>query len=335
MRIGDIDLSARTLIVAEIGNNHEGDFEVAKLLVQQAADAGADAVKFQTIRAEKLLALSEQDRIQRYKCYELSDAQFVELAQLAKSAGLLFLSTPFDVNSVDLLDELVPAFKVASGDLNNYPFLAHVARKGKPILLSTGMATEDEIAKALETIESTLSIPVAKQVVLLHCVSGYPTPIEQANLLSIPYLRDQFRVRIGYSDHTLGIAVSQAAVALGACVIEKHFTYRKENQSFRDHALSADPTEMKELVSNIRLIEGSLGEYDKRVMDCERDNRIEMRRSLAARKPISRGEIITEEAITFLRPATGISPEKLSSVIGRRVIRSIAEGAIIQEKDIE
>ena len=335
MKIGNRDLEKDILIVAEIGNNHEGNFDIAKLLIKRAAECGVDAVKFQTIRAEKFVTRDEKKRFTQIKRFELSDSQFRELASLAKARGLLFLSTPFDYDSVDMLDEFVPAFKISSGDLNWYQFLEYIAQKGKPILLSTGMSEVEEITRALETIKGASPAPISENVVLLHCVSSYPVDINEANLLSIPYLRERFGVPVGYSDHTLGILTCETAVALGACVIEKHFTYRKEGQSFRDHALSADPGEMKELVASIRLIETSLGANDKRVMECEKQNRTEMRRSLAARKYLAKGEIINEEALTFLRPGTGIPPEGLSSIIGRRVARDIAEGSIIQEKDIE
>ena len=335
IKIGDIEISKRTMVIAEIGNNHEGDFEIAKLLIERAAEIGVDAVKFQTIRAEKFVARDQEGRFNQIKRFELSDSQFRELASLAKARGLLFLSTPFDYDSVDMLDEFVPAFKVSSGDLNWYQFLEYISRKDKPILLSTGMSEVEEIAQALETIEAASSLPLSEQVVLLHCVSSYPVDISEANLLSIPYLRERFGVPVGYSDHTFGILACETAVALGARLIEKHFTYRKEGQSFRDHALSADPGEMKELVDSIRLIEASLGVKNKRIMAVEKQNRLVMRRSLAAGKYLAKGEIVTEGAITFLRPGTGIPPEGLSSIIGRRAARDIVEGSIIQEEDIE
>jgi len=335
IKIGDIEIGKQTMVIAEIGNNHEGDFDTAKLLVERAAESGVDAVKFQTIRAEKFVASDQKERFNQIKRYELSDGQFAELADLANKRGLLFLSTPFDFDSVDMLDKLVPAFKISSGDLNWYQLLEYIARKGKPILLSTGMSDEDEIAKALETIKSASSLPLSEQMVLLHCVSSYPVDISEANLFSIAYLREKFGVPVGYSDHTFGILACQAAVALGACVIEKHFTYRKEDQTFRDHALSADPAEMKELVGGIRLIEASLGVKDIRITEGEKQNKQVMRRSLAARKNLSKGDVITVDAITFLRPSTGIPPEKLPSITGRRVARDIAEGNIIHDEDIE
>ncbi len=343
MKIGNFNIGERTLVIAEIGNNHEGDFATAKLLLERAAESGVDAVKFQTIRAERFVSRDEKDRFNQIRRFELADSQFRELALLAEARELLFLSTPFDVDSADMLDEFVPAFKVASGDLNWYQFLEHLALKGKPILLSTGMAEVDEISRALETIRQASPLPPNESVVLLHCVSAYPAPVREANLLSISYLRERFGVPVGYSDHTSGILVCETAAALGARVIEKHFTYRmicgdmsvKEGQAFRDHALSAEPGEMKELVARIRLIEASLGANDKKLMEIEKQNRVAMRRSLAAGKNLSRGETITGKTITFLRPGTGIPPEGLPSIIGRRAARDIAEGSIIEEKDIE
>ena len=196
MKIGNIDIDARTLVIAEIGNNHEGNFDIAKLLVEKAAESGADAVKFQTIRAEKFITATEERRFKQIKGYELSDNQFAELASIARSRGLIFLSTPFDFDSVDMLDELSPAFKVSSGDLNWYQFLEYIARKGKPIILSTGMSTEPEIQRALESIRSVSPLPPDEQVVLLHCVSSYPVEIADANLLSIPYMKEKFKVPV-------------------------------------------------------------------------------------------------------------------------------------------
>ncbi|MFC2043813.1 N-acetylneuraminate synthase family protein [Chloroflexota bacterium] len=336
MKIGNIEISQRTLVVAEIGNNHEGNFDLAKQMIEQAVETGVDAVKFQTIRAERFIARTEEKRFQQVKGFELSDEQFRELALLAQAKGLLFLSTPFDFKSVDMLDNLVPAYKIASGDLTSwYPFLEYIARKDKPIILSTGMSDVKEIAKALEVIARVSSAPLNKKVVLLHCVTSYPVPIGEANLLAIPYLKEKFRVPVGYSDHTLGTLSCQTAVALGACVIEKHFTYRKENQTFRDHALAANLTEMRELVDNIRLIEASLGKYSKGIMECEKENKSVMRRSLAARKPLRQGETMTPEALTFLRPGNGIPPERWHTIIGHRVTRNIAQGTILKEEDIE
>ncbi|MEW6172010.1 MAG: N-acetylneuraminate synthase family protein [Bacillota bacterium] len=335
MRINGFEIGKSCFIIAEIGNNHEGDFETAKMLVEQAAEAGVNAVKFQTLRAEKLVARSEEQRFLQLIKFELSNDQYRELAALSKSKGLIFISTPFDFESADMLDELVPVFKIASGDLTNHALIDHVARKDKPVFLSTGMGTDEEIAEALETIKSASTIPLKEKVVLLHCISSYPTPIDQANLLSIPYLRERFNVLTGYSDHTLGALACQTAVALGACVIEKHFTYRKKDQVFRDHHLSLEPGEMAELVENIRQIEKSLGQPLKGVMDCERANQEPMRRSVAARRALRAGEIITRESITFLRPANGIPARHWLSVIGRRVLRDIQEGMILREEDLQ
>ncbi|MEW6183475.1 MAG: N-acetylneuraminate synthase family protein [Bacillota bacterium] len=335
MKVNGFEIGKSYFIIAEIGNNHEGDFETAKMLVEKAAEAGVNAVKFQTLWAEKLVARSEEQRLFQLKKFELSNDQYRRLAALSKSKGLIFISTPFDFESADMLDDLVPVFKIASGDLTNYPMIEHIAKKDKPIFLSTGMGTDEEITGALQTIKLVSSRPLKEKVVLLHCVSSYPTPIDQANLLSIPYLRERFNVLTGYSDHTLGALACQTAVALGACVIEKHFTYRKQDQVFRDHQLSLEPGEMAELVKSIRQIEKSLGQPLKSVMDCERTNREPMRRSVAARRALRAGEIIARESITFLRPANGIPAQNWPSVVGRRALRDIPEGTILREEDLQ
>ncbi len=335
MKIADFEIGSRTFIIAEIGNNHEGDLAAARMLVEKAAECGVDAVKFQTIRADKFVARTEEARFKQITKYELTDDQFRELAELASGLGLYFLSTPFDTASVDMLENLVPAYKIASGDLTWPQLLEYAACKGKPVLLATGMSNEAEITSAVETIKSASPLPDGEQLVLLHCVSSYPVPVNEANLLSIPYLRQTYRVPVGYSDHTIGIQACQTAVALGACVIEKHFTYRKEDQTFRDHALSADPDDMKALVESIRSIEASLGNYDIVVTEAEDKNRAAMRRSLAAARNIRQGEAITAEAVTFLRPGTGIPPAKLPRFLGRRVRKDIVQGHLIMKEDID
>jgi N-acetylneuraminate synthase/N,N'-diacetyllegionaminate synthase len=320
MIIGSVDLGARPLVIAEIGANHEGDVEVAKTMIREAARAGADAVKFQTYTADKIVARTETARFAHFQKLSLPETAFVELANEAQSVGVMFLSTAFDLDAVDLLDPLVPAFKVASGDLTFVQLVERVAATGKPILLSTGMGSFDEIDEALVVIQRAAKLTraeLATRVVLLHCVSSYPTAPSDANLLVIPRLRDRFGVPVGYSDHTLGILGCTAAVALGACVVEKHFTLQKEGRTLRDHQLSADVADLTALVASIGSVTTMLGSGDKSLPVCERENLTGARRSVSARVDIKAGRVITSEQLTCLRPGGGLPPASLPSVVGR------------------
>ncbi len=335
MLIGTHDMDEKVFVIAEIGANHEGSLDEAKRLVEAAASCGADAVKFQTYRAEKIVAASEAQRRAHFRRLELSNADFQTLAQVALECGVVFLSTPFDVESADLLDPLMPAFKIASGDLTAAPLVAHIASKGKPILLSTGMADLEEITEAIGVIEDASPRGTQAPVVVLHCVTAYPTPDAQANLNSIPYLRDRTGRLVGYSDHTLGIEACLAAAALGARVIEKHFTFDKSRTTMRDHQLSADPADLSMLVKGIRRIEAMLGEAGKALREAEAQNRVSMRRSLAARTAIPKGTMITPSMLTVLRPGSGLSPSRLLEVVGQRAARDLHSGEILTAEVLE
>lgn len=332
MKIGNIDLTKKILLVAEIGSNHEGDFESAKAMINQAAQAGADAVKFQTYHAEDLVrkdipALGHvrslyKYQYERFKSLEFTGKQYNELHELCGGLGCIFLSTPFDKRSVDVLNPLVPAFKIASGDITHLPLLKYVADKQKPVILSTGLATESEI-------EAALNILGEENVVLLHCVSKYPTAAKDANLLTIPYLRDRFGVLVGYSDHTVGNSACEAAAALGAVVIEKHFTMDK-TISHGDHRLSADPFDLMAIASNIRRTEVLLGTYG-RVPNTDKAALSAMRRGAVTAVRLKQGDIVTEEKVKFVRPAEGISPDKIGHFLGRAVNRDLEEGVVLFE----
>lgn len=336
MKIGNVDITKKTFILAEIGNNHNGDFEIAKHLVHEAANAGADGVKFQTFKADRLvhkdLPVAAQVRgahktqYERMKSVELKESHHFELKRLADQLDLVFLSTPFDEDSVDFLDELVPAFKIASGDLTNLPLINRAVSKGKPIILSTGMGSEDEIDRALEVIPKG-------QVILLHCVARYPTPIEEANLLSIPYLRNKYNIPVGYSDHTIGIDACKIAISLGAVFVEKHFTFDK-NQPLGDHKLSMEPDELAQLVYYAPRVKRALGSYGKPVGQQEGKNRKIMRRSLYAKTDISEGAIISKDMLTSLRPASGLSPAIIDEIVGKRAAKFIRKGFLIKKEDI-
>ena len=335
MKIGDFDISRKVMIIAEIGGNHNGDFEAAKEYIREAANSGCDVVKFQTYQAEGLVIRSAASHVptlvkgisqfDRYRSLQFTKEQYQELASLAEQLNVIFLTSVFDNECADMVEDLVPAFKIASGDVTNLPLIRHVAKKGKPIILSTGMASTEEVREAVKGIPEN-------QLVLLHCVSQYPAAIETANLRTIPYLKDEFGVPVGYSDHTLGTTACLAAVALGAVVIEKHFTLDK-NQPVGDHRLSAEPSELAKLVADIREVEKALGSYGKQPESSELEMRKLARRSLVAKDNIPQGIILTEDMLIPLRPAIGISPNFIDRVVGKRPIRAIEKNTPLVESD--
>jgi len=332
MKIGDFEIGKSTFILAEIGNNHNGSFETARKMIEEAARAGADGVKFQIFNPElyvhkelQVVAHAQgvhKTQLERLRSLQLSASEFRHLKKLADSLEIAFLSSAFDVLSVDFLDEMVSVFKVASGDLTNIPLLKHIASKKKPVILSTGMANLEEINQALKMFPYSDSM-------LLHCVARYPTPIEAANLLTIRYLQDIYSdLSIGYSDHTSDLVASQVAAALGAVLIEKHFTLDKK-QELGDHKFSMIPSELKKLVHSVRKIESSLGQYGKIVTDEEKSASKVMRRSLYARKDIPKGSMITPEMIVALRPPDGLPPEALDRLIAKKAKNDIKKHDLI------
>lgn len=316
---GRIDFGGRaigadqpTFVIAEVGINHNGDRELAMRLVDAAAKAGADAVKFQTFVAEDFLSRSSPYLGLFQKC-QLSRDDFAALSAHAKKRGIIFFSTPLDEASGDLLDSLgVPGFKIASCDVTHLPLLRHLGSKGKPVLLSTGAATLAETLKAVDV----LSKAGAGGIGVFHCVSAYPADASQANLRSISKLADILGRPVGYSDHTLGVDVPVAAVALGAAMIEKHFTLDKTMDG-PDHQLSADPEEFGRMVASIRVVEKARGDDRKRPVESA-DMIVALRRSLVAAQPIAKGTVITRAMIGAKRPGSGIQPADFDAVIGRR-----------------
>jgi len=331
IRIGDkkIGDGEPCFVIAEAGINHNGDIEIAKKLIEKAAEVDADAIKFQSYHTESFVSKNSK-HYQLFKNLELSEEDFKELNKFANKEGIIFISTPLDLEYVDILDEVgVPAFKIASGDLTFVPLLEKIARAGKPIILSTGMATIGEIDEAINIIKKEGN----EDIILLHCISSYPAPFEEVNLKAIITLRNTFNLSVGYSDHTLGIEVPIAAIALGAKVIEKHFTLNK-NMEGPDHKLSANPEEFKRMVRGIRIIEKALGNGDKRPMECEKDARISGRRSIIAKMPIKKGDKIMGENILYKRPAIGIEPKFLAIVLNKKVKRDIGGDDIIDWGDL-
>jgi len=315
-----------TLIIAEAGVNHNGSINRAKKLVDVAYEAGADFVKFQTFKAEtvvtrmadkaeyqKNLTDKDESQFEMIKKLELNRAAHKELIQHCQQKGIRFLSTAFDHDSIDLLAELnIPFYKIPSGEITNLPYLRHSGRMGKPIIMSTGMASLEEVRTALNVL---LDAGAEKdQITILHCNTEYPTPMVDVNLNAMLTMRDELGVAVGYSDHTLGIEIPIAAVALGATIIEKHFTLDRTLPG-PDHVASLEPYELKEMVVAIRNIEKAMGDGMKKPSPSEIKNILSARKSIVARKPIRKGEIFTENNLTIKRPGSGISPLQWDSVM--------------------
>ena len=335
-----IGSGAQVFVIAEIGINHDGSAIQAEKLIEEAAASGADAVKFQSYRTDKLLIPSRDRYVQQadgtesayqmlHRC-ELSWKDQEKLKKHADRHGILFMSTPFDEESADFLDSIdVPAYKIASGDITHVPLLRHVAAKGKPVLLSTGMSYLSEVADAIWTLRSA----GAKEIVLMHCVSSYPAMPAQMNLRALQTMQSYFELPVGLSDHSEGILLSLISVPLGAVVIEKHFTLDK-NAPGPDHKASMDPVDLKSLVKSLRDVESSLGDGRKRPSDIEEESRLFGRRSIVAAVDIRSDEKIAEWMLTFKRPGSGLEPRYWEKVIGMTARRNIGKDTILQWEDL-
>ncbi|MBQ6024780.1 MAG: N-acetylneuraminate synthase [Lachnospiraceae bacterium] len=325
-------------IIAEAGVNHNGSFELACRLADAAKEAGADCVKYQTFKSENLVSKdaqkaeyqkkttgdsSQQDMLKKL---ELSYDSFVRLKEYCNKIGICFLSTPFDFESIDFLNSLdMPFWKIPSGEVTNYPYLVALAKTGKPVVMSTGMCEMNEISDAIKVLKDTGT----KDIKLLHCNTEYPTPFEDVNLAAMKTMREAFGVEVGYSDHTKGIEVPIAAVALGATIIEKHFTLDR-NMEGPDHKASLEPQELKQMVCSIRNIEKAIGTGDKTPSASEKKNITIARKSIVAKKEIKAGEVFTVENITVKRPGTGISPMRWNEVLGTKAVRDFNEDEKIE-----
>jgi len=326
------------LVIAEAGVNHNGELNLAFQLVDAAIAAGADAIKFQTFIASEVITAEaakadyqktttgeQESQLEMVKRLELSFGDFRKLKIYCDDQDIMFLSTPFDLKSVDFLAGLgVAAFKISSGDLTNDPLLRHVAAQKRPVILSTGMSDMDEVRDALAVINAAGN----DEVILLQCVTNYPAAAEDINLKAMLSMQSAFDVNVGYSDHTLGIEVPLAAVALGACVIEKHFTLDK-NFAGPDHRASLEPHEFKAMVEGIRKVEASLGNGQKVPAASETNNAAVARRSIVAARDISAGTTITPTEITFMRPGTGLPPRMAEQVVGKTARIDVKAGSLL------
>lgn len=332
----------RTLIIAEAGVNHNGSIELARRLVDAAADAGADIVKFQTFKAERLVSASApladyqqtatsdayRSQLEMLQRLELSESDHLELMNRCAERGIRFLSTAFDPESVEYLHSLgLGLWKIPSGEITNYPYLRRIAQFDEPTYMSTGMCTLDDVAAAVAALnDNGLSM---SNLTLLHCNTEYPTPMADVNLAAMDTLCREFGVAVGYSDHTVGIEIPVAAAARGAVVVEKHFTLDRAMEG-PDHKASLEPSELKAMVQAIRNVDMAIGSELKHVTDSERKNVDIARKSIVAATAISKGEMFTERNLTVKRPGTGISPMCWNELIGTRSTRSYLPDDIIQ-----
>lgn len=315
----------RVFVIAEAGVNHNGDINIAKKLIDVAKDSGADAVKFQTFKAENIVCrkakkakyqLETTDKLETQydmlKKLELTEQIHKELMEYCRKKKIMFLSTPFDIEGIRFLSKLgIQIFKVPSGEITNLPYLREIARQQKKIILSTGMSTMEEVKKAVDILKDNKT----KEIILLHCNSQYPTPVSDVNLLAMVKMREELGIRVGYSDHTQGIEIPIAAVALGAEVIEKHFTLDK-NMEGPDHKASIEPDELQRMIEGIRKIELALGNGIKQVSESEKVNVGIVRKSIVAATCIKEGEMYTEKNLTTKRPGDGISPMRWDEIVG-------------------
>ena len=330
----------RTLIIAEIGVNHNGDLQLAKKLIHKASAAGADIVKFQTFKTQNSISQSAplaeyqmknvpdaRNQLEMVSSLELSESDHSTLNEFALQNGIEIFSTAFDLESLDFLDQFnFKYIKIASGEVTNLPLLRAIGRKRKKVILSTGMCSLEDIESALNSLESEGL--QRKDITILHCTTEYPAPIDEVNLQAIETLRKYFGTSVGYSDHTIGIAIPIAAVSLGAKIIEKHLTLDRSMPG-PDHSASIEPNEFAAMVTAIRQVEDAMGDGVKRVTESEKKNLMVARKSLVASRKIKRGDLFSTDNITAKRPATGISPMLLDDVIGRKAQRDFDEDDLI------
>ena len=327
------------LIIAEAGVNHNGNLDLALKMVDEAKRAGADIVKFQTAIPEKVISKyadkaeyqkkttgNEESQLEMCKRIHLKLSDYDIIKKYCEEVGIEFLSTPFDLESIDYLEKLgMRLWKIPSGEITNLPYLIKIAKTGRPVIMSTGMAELNEVEEAVNVLKEN----GAGEITLLHCTTEYPAPFESVNLRAMNTLREKFGTEVGYSDHTVGFEAAVAATVLGASVIEKHFTLN-HNMEGPDHKASLEPEEFEIMVNNIRLIEKALGDGVKQPAEAEKKNIAIARKSIVAAKDIKKGEVFTEDNITVKRPGSGISPMKWFEVLGTEAVRDFGEDELIE-----
>lgn len=333
----------KTYVIAEAGVNHNGNFDIALKMIDAAKRAGCNCVKFQTFKTECLVTYdapkadyqkenmnSTDGQFEMLKKLELSYDEFVKLKNYCDQVNIDFMSTPFDLESADFLDEIVPAYKISSGDITNKQLLKHVAKKGKPIILSTGMSTLEEVKEAVGWIETEKN----NDITLLHCTSNYPTAYEDVNMQAMITLKKEFPYPVGYSDHTPGFIIPVMAVAMGAVVIEKHFTLDK-NLVGPDHKASLDIGELNEMVKNIRIIDVAQGDGIKKPTKSELNTRVIARKSIVLAKDLERGDCLQPLDLNIKRPGNGLAPKYLDLLVGKRLKRNMNKDSFVKPEDVE
>jgi N,N'-diacetyllegionaminate synthase len=338
VRIGDADTRDRVLVIAETGNNHEGDPAVARELVKAAAGAGAHAVKLQVFETTRYVRRRDEARFRQLSSFQLPRAELERLTALAHELGLLVIATPFDLGSAEFLEPLVDAYKIASGDNDFWPLIDAVVAAGKPVIGSTGMLDLDGTTALADRLRG------APDRALLHCVSAYPARPEHLNLKAIPLLEERLGCTIGYSDHALGLDAAVTAAGVGARIVEKHLTLRRDFSDFRDHQLSAEPDELRELVERLAdptppdegdaAVRTMLGRAEKVVTPDEEPNAVAARRSIAAARDLPRGHAIRAEDLIWVRPRDGLAPGEEHLLVGRSLARDVPEGDSILAADV-
>jgi N-acetylneuraminate synthase/N,N'-diacetyllegionaminate synthase len=336
LRLFGKDLEREVVVVAEIGVNHEGNVDAAAGLIRLAHEAGADAVKLQSYTPEHFASAADPVRLQWVRQFCLDRVAHYRLAELAKQIGANLFSAAITEDVIPLLAELFPVIKVASGDLNFEPVVRGAATTGKTVILSTGNSTVEEIEQALGWCRAEIGAEgMRDRVALLHCVSAYPAPIEQANLLSIPFLRERFDLVTGYSNHVLGVEAVLAAVALGARIVEVHFTDRRGGREFRDHAMSFEPSEFAQLIVSVRKVAASLGKPGKPLQPSELEIRTAMRKGVVAARDLHAGTLLSRNDLMYARPASEFPAAELPRLVGRRLRVALRRGEPIPRAGIE
>lgn len=335
---------AKVFVIAEAGVNHNGDIKTAEQLIDVASASGADAVKFQTFKAESLVCKTAKKAGYQMKTTDQSETQYdmlkkleltgqmhMDLMEYCSKKKIMFLSTPFDIESIKFLSGLgMEIFKIPSGEINNLPYLREIAKQKKKVILSTGMSSMEEVKAAVNVLKDN----GAEDITLLHCNTQYPTPLKDVNLLAMVRMREETGLAVGYSDHTQGIEIPIAAAAFGAAVIEKHFTLDK-NMEGPDHKASLEPHELKQMVEGIRKIEQALGNGIKQISESERENVATARKSIVAAVRIKKGERFTELNLTTKRPGSGISPMRWDEIIGRKSKKEYSQDDLIYADELE
>ena len=333
MKLKNFDQLISPLLIAEIGNNHEGNFHVAKKIIKLAKLAGADAVKFQTYKVENFVNINDKPRFKRYKKFQLSQKEFQNLQKFTHSLGMLFISTPFDLESAKFLKDIVDVIKISSGDNNWEELIQFCSTIQKPLIISTGLLNNKSLKKLVLLLKKNFKNKFKSKVALLHCVSDYPPANKDVNLNFLKELK-LITPNFGYSDHTIGVNACKIAICNGSKIIEKHFTIDKNYSDFRDHKISANQKELKDIIDFIKDYRELIGTKKKIISNTEKKNLKNFRRSIVLKKSLLKGTKLTEDCLTYLRPESGINVNEKKKILGLKIKKNLARGHILKFKDL-